>query len=143
MRTLFRSVSRLLMLIMLATVFSPSFGWEAAQGMAAHDRQAAGHGSHEGHDAHHGHAGHDSHTQDHDATMHDGCGDACSGQDACADTLHHCCPGHVLGHLLGGTGERSAPVIVAGASVVPVASAACFSSRIPEGLERPPRASAA
>ncbi|KAB2918553.1 MAG: hypothetical protein F9K30_17755 [Dechloromonas sp.] len=143
MRTLFRSVSRLLLLVMLATVFSPSFGWEVAQGMAAHDQPALGNGSHEGHDADHGHAGHDSHAQHHDATRHDACGSACSAQDSCADTRHHCCPGHVLGHLLGGTGERLAAVIVAGASVVPVACAACFSSRIPDGLERPPRASAA
>ena len=142
MRTLFRSLSRLLLLVMLATVLSPSFAWEAAQGMAAHEQPAAGHGSHERHDAHHGLEGHDSLVY-HDATLHDGCGSACAGQDSCADTRHHCCPGYVLGHLLGGTGERLATAIIVGAMDVPVVREAHFSSRIPDGLERPPRASAA
>lgn len=136
MRSLFRSITRLLLLVMLTTVFSPTFGWDAVQVMAAHDESAPMHGKQVDHAAHDGHA-------QHDAAMHDGCGSECAGGDSCADNRHHCCPGHVLGHLLGGTSDNLAAAITAGSSVMLVGRDANFSSRVPEGLERPPRASAA
>jgi hypothetical protein len=135
MRSLLRSVTRLLLLVMLTTVFSPTFGWEAAQGMATHDQGPAMHASHDAHAGHEGHA----------EQGHDTCASDCTGhaQEPCADTRHHCCPGFILGHLLGGTVGNVMPVIPAGNSVVLNDRDAHFSSRVPEGLERPPRASAA
>lgn len=135
MRSLFHSVTRLLLLVMLATVFSPSYGWQAAQGMATHDDGPAMHASHDEH------AGHDG-----DADQgHDSCASDCAehAQQSCADTRHHCCPGFILGHLLGGTVASIMPAIPAGSSVVLNGRDARFSSRVPDGLERPPRASAA
>ena len=136
MRSLFRSVTRLLLLVMLTTVFSPTFGWEAAQVMAAHDESPAMYGNHDDYESHDGHG-------QHDAAKHDGCGSECAGGDACADARHHCCPGHVLGHLIGGTSDNLAPAIAAGSAAMLVGRDAHFSSRVPDGLERPPRASAA
>lgn len=134
MSALFRSVSRLLLLVMLATVFSPSFGWDAVQGMTGHDHPAAGHAGHHDHDGH----VHDA------AAPRDGCGGECAaGAESCADTPHHCCPGHVFGHLLAGLGAGVSTAIAVGGAAVPVGSDSRFSSRIPDGLERPPRASAA
>lgn len=37
MQVWLRKISRLVLLVMLTTVFSPSFGWEAAEGMAVHE----------------------------------------------------------------------------------------------------------
>jgi hypothetical protein len=135
MRSLFRSVTRLLLLVMLATVFSPSFGWQAAQGVATHDEGPAMHASHDAHAGHEGHA----------EPGHDTCASDCAehAQEPCADTRHHCCPGFILGHLLGGTVDSLMPAIPTGSSLVLIGRDAPFSSRVPEGLERPPRASAA
>jgi hypothetical protein len=135
MRSLFHSVTRLLLLVMLATVFSPTFGWQAAQGMATHDEGTA---MHAGHDAHAGHEGHAE-------QGHDICASDCAGhaQESCADARHHCCPGFILGHLLGGTVAHLMPVIPTGSLLVLHGRDARFSSRVPDGLERPPRASAA
>jgi hypothetical protein len=128
-----RLVSRLLIMIMLLTVFSPSFGWESAGGMATHEHPAAladeiGHGG--GHD--HGH----------DAHGDDGPVPADHAQAACDEAQHHCCPGHVLGHMPGGLASGpQLPVPDAGNATVD-ATQQRFSSRIPEGLERPPRTAA-
>lgn len=43
-----RKISRLVLLVMLTTVFSPSFGWEAAEAMAPHEHTSAA--EHEHHD---------------------------------------------------------------------------------------------
>lgn len=135
MRSLFPSVTRLLLLLMLATVLSPSFGWQAAQGMATHDQGPAMHASHDAHAGHDGHA----------AQGHDSCASDCAGhaQEPCAETRHHCCPGFILGHLLAGTVDNLMPAIPAGSSAVLIGRDAHFSSRVPDGLERPPRTSAA
>jgi hypothetical protein len=123
-----RLVSRLLIMIMLLTVFSPSFGWESAGGMAAHEHPAA---LADGHD-HHGH----------DAHGDAGPGHADHAQAACDDGQHHCCPGHVLGHLPAGlTAGLSLPT-PDGDNALVDARQRSFSSRIPDGLERPPRAAA-
>lgn len=123
MRALSRFVSRCLLLVMLATVFSPSFGWEAVQSMAGHE--------------------HDLVLTDHAAHEADDCG-GCAGHDAGAggDTLHHCCPGHVLGHLPAGIGRGLALTPVPGRDFLPADAVDRYVSRIPDGLERPPRSSA-
>ena len=126
MHPLFRSVTRLLLLVMLATVFAPSFGWQVVQGMAAHDVPMAAHD-----------AAHD-HDHDHGANA-----PQAVGHDACADGGHHSCPGHLLGHLIGGTADAFLPAIAGGDAAVLIGRQARFSSRVPAGLERPPRASAA
>ena len=49
MQALLRKISRIVLLVLLATVFSPSFGWEAAESMAAHDHaSSAAHQAHGG-----------------------------------------------------------------------------------------------
>lgn len=126
MHPLFRSVTRLLLLVMLATVFAPSFGWQVAQGMAAHDVSPAAH------DAAHAH--------DHD---HGASAPQAAEHDACAEGGHHSCPGHFFGHLIGGTADAFLPAIAGAGAAVLIGRQTRFSSRVPEGLERPPRASAA
>ncbi len=124
MRAFARFVSRCLLFIMLATVFSPSFGWEAVDGMAAHEHATA----HEMGMAH--------------GDAHD-CDD-CPGHEAATggDLDHHCCPGHVLGHFPGGLQAGLNFMLPQAGSVAVDGPARRFSSRIPEGLERPPRSAA-
>ncbi|WP_139326324.1 hypothetical protein [Azonexus hydrophilus] len=122
MRSRLSSISRLLALIMLITVLAPGFGWESAGGMMGQAIAAP--------------AAMDDHSHSADAAC-DGCGDHAAGE--CVELHHHCCPGHILGHL---------PGHVAGALALPLPSAGNpavdrgdrqFSSRVPDGLERPPR----
>jgi len=122
-----RLVSRLLIMIMLLTVFSPSFGWESAGGMAAHEHPAVQVDDHDHADGH-----------DHDA--HVGEGD--HAEAVCDDAQHHCCPGHVLGHMPGGLAAGLHLPLADAANATVDAPQRAFSSRIPEGLERPPRAAA-
>ena len=124
-----RLVSRLLIMVMLLTVFSPSFGWESAGGMAAHEHPAAladDHGHEHGHDAH----------------VDDGPVHADHAQAVCDDAQHHCCPGHVLGHMPGGLATGLQLPVPDGGNATVDAPQLRFSSRIPEGLERPPRLAA-
>ena len=81
MQSLLRAISRCVLLVMLTTVFSPSFAWAAAEAVSAHEHSAP-----VGHE-HHG-----------DAVSAD-ITDASMGEDCDADTQHHCCPGHQLGHM--------------------------------------------
>jgi hypothetical protein len=129
MPVLFRSVSRAMLFVMLLTVFSPSFGWEAVSAMSAHHGPAVTHAGHDGHDQH---GGHDS---------------ACPGCDdhaaaACEEQLHHCCPGHVLGHLPAGIGDAKALTIMPGGVTAASDPPDRYSSHSPEALERPPRSAA-
>lgn len=123
-----RSIARIVLLVLLATVFSPTFGWESAAGASAHDHAAPAHAAH------------------HDAGAREMAGgDGCHGHDqatAGGDLDHHCCPGHVLGHLTGGLGAGlQLPLSSAGKAVID-GTEQRFSSRIPDGLERPPKAAA-
>lgn len=121
--TFSRMLSRILLAVMLATVFSPSFGWEIVEGSLPHDDAAAMRlvAATDG-DCH-------GHVQSGEAT-------------ASTDLSHHCCPGHVLGHLLGGVGEAGSLALPQGGSLPFSRDSSPFSSRIPEGLERPPRVAA-
>ena len=116
MQVWLRKISRLVLLVMLTTVFSPSFGWEAAEGMAAHEHAMPT--EHEHHD------------------------DAVAAQmlaEDCADAQHHCCPGHQLGHMQASIVEgQTMPLPVASSRVNGFVSSQ-FTSYVPEGLERPPR----
>ena len=129
-----RAISRYLLLVMLATVFSPSFGWEALEGMPAPAQAVMA-----AQDDHHDHAAMaDMH--DHDMAACDGSLDHDSGP--CNDLQHHCCPGHVLGHLPGGLSSGLQLPVPDADSVVLDGQLRPFSSHIAEGLERPPRAAA-
>ena len=65
--------------------------------------------------------------------------DTHASSPADGDLQHHCCPGHVLGHLQAGLGQALAlPLPRASRATVDRAETA-FSSRAPDGLERPPR----
>jgi hypothetical protein len=81
-----RVALRFLVMVMLLTVLSPKFGWESVSAAQAHVHTAGM--------AHDEMAGHETHgdCHQHDAAVDDDMGD------------HHCCPGHVLGHLPGGVG---------------------------------------
>lgn len=127
MSILFRQISRCLLLIMLATVFSPSFGWEAVQAVAEHEHSAMAA------DVDH-HAAHD--------TLCTGSGCDVQGEAPCADSQHHCCPGHQLGHLPGGVTAAQVLGLPLVLRLIGGDSDARFSSRVPEGLERPPRSAA-
>ena len=123
MKMLTRLVSRLLIMIMLLTVFSPSFGWESAGGMAAHE---------------HPEVLADDQAHHHDAAA----SDIEAAQSACDDAQDHCCPGHILGHMPGGLVAGLQLPLPDGANAAVDAMQRPFSSRVPEGLERPPRVAA-
>jgi uncharacterized protein involved in copper resistance len=115
-------LSRFLVLILLLTVLAPGFGWQAAGGMTM--EMAAVDAPH----AHHG-DGHDMPCGDMDAHCAD---------EACAEMQHHCCPGHILNHL---AVQQTAlmPVFAGNASSLLDRGDRDFASRVPAGLERPPR----
>lgn len=121
-------LSRFLVLILLLTVLAPGFGWQAAGGMPAEVAAV---------DMQHEHAadGHDAHAM-HEMPCDD-CGTHAAGDD-CADTLHHCCPGYILGHL---AVQHIAPmpVLSPGTASLLERGDREFASRVPAGLERPPR----
>ena len=117
MHTLFRLVSRTLLLVMLATVLTPSFGLETVVLAAEHEHAAML-------KMHDQHAGHEMPaTEQADA--------AC-----CADVQHQCCLGHQLAHPQGNVLSLLSPD---GSAIVPLYRADSFLTRVPEGLERPPR----
>ncbi len=122
MHKLFRFISRYLLLVMLAAAIAPSFGWEAVPAMA--EREHAKMAGTENH-----HAGHEipaeiSKTADQAEV-------AC-----CADVQHQCCLGHQLGHPQGHSVSLLLPPSPAAVAMV---SSEHFLTRVPEGLERPPR----
>ncbi len=129
MQALLRKISRIVLLVLLATVFSPSFGWEAAESMAAHEHASP--------------AAHQAHGDDHHAAPAADC-DGCPQHEAdgCATTQHHCCPGHQLGHLPGGIVDALRLPMPAQTADLSGNIVSRFTSRVPEGLERPPRVSA-
>lgn len=168
MAFLFRPLARLLLAVMLATILAPGFGWDAAGGLHAHGtlalaaeaehphethavaHEAAHHSAHQAghHPAHHDdHAAHAPQAADagHEPAALQAFGShhaAADGAADCQDSLHHCCPGHVLGHLSGClNGDLKLPLLTAIFAVDGMD--ARFSTRIPDGLERPPRPSAA
>jgi hypothetical protein len=149
MQTLFRSLSRWMLLVMLTTVLAPGFGWEVAGGMLASAQAAPA----EAHGDHHQHAlPHDSQPMaqlDEHAVGMDcaemglggtGLG-SCGGPDMppCDDLQHHCCPGHVLSHLSAALHAAPSFLLPISQNIAVDRSNRQFSSRVPEGLERPPR----
>ena len=126
MCSLIRSLSRAMLFVMLVTVFAPSFGWEAVSATGGHEEVVA-----VAQDVHMDHESHESHAD-------------CAGCDShaaapCDDLRHHCCPGHVLGHMSGGISSVSTPVVPVLRVFAVDGQPDRFSSRVPEGLERPPR----
>jgi len=126
MHRLLQKISRLMLLVILTTVFSPSFGWEAAEGLATHEHATM--------------AGHEVDAMDHHGAAPADC-DGCLGHEpaGCAETQHHCCPGHQLAHLQGGIADALQLPMPASATSLSDNAASRFTSRVPEGLERPPR----
>lgn len=124
MQVWLRKISHVLLLVMLTTVFSPSFGWEAAEAMAVHE---------------HGMPAEHEHHDDAMAALDSANGFANDSADDCVDALHHCCPGHQLGHMQASIVEGlTMPLPVASSRVNGLVSSQ-FTSYVPEGLERPPR----
>lgn len=126
-------ISRCLLAVWLVTVTSPSFAWDLVDGAQPHEH-AVMHELPDGHEEHEMHA--EATHQDHGPccpTQHEG------QDDSCEDAHHHCCPGHVLGHLPAGL-FSSGFAIPTLPDVTPSTSLSfTFLSRVPEGLERPPR----
>ena len=120
MRRTLRSIARLMLAVLLATVLSPSFAWEATAGQAAHEHEIASPG-----------AGPSTHDQ----------GGYTSEHHANEDSHHHHgCAGHSLGDLPGYLGEASAfalPDSDRGGFADPAAD---FHSPFPDRLDRPPLA---
>ena len=80
MRRALRKVAAFLTAVLLATLLTPSFGWEASAGAEAHDQDIAMYGgSCSAHDQ-----------QDHQR-------DCDNGE---SDQHHHGCAAHMLGHLV-------------------------------------------
>ena len=119
-----RVVLRFLVVVMLLTVLSPKFGWESVSAAETHVHavEAMAHAGHE---------------------LAADCPSHALGHEGMSDAGdHHCCPGHVLGHLLGGVGDGfSLPAMATSSALLPGGEDR-FSSRTPEGLERPPRSAA-
>jgi hypothetical protein len=109
-----RKIASFLMAVLLSTVLSPSFGWEASASPAAHGHDVLLLDDHDGHAAQH-HGDEDSHH-------------------------HHGCAGHLLGHL---QAQLSDPFVFATldpAGRLRPEPASDFSSLFPERLDRPPLA---
>jgi len=130
MKSIRRLLARCLLLIVVASVLFPATLPRAlAQGVGeAVAMQEGGHDHHAGAMA-----------QMH-AAMDDDC-DACPDHDQtpapCDDVQHQCCPGHLSGY-------PATPAVVAllpAPAATPVVDRRPdgFPSRVPEGLERPPR----
>jgi hypothetical protein len=117
MHALFRLISRWLLLVMLATVISPSFGWEMVPAMAGQEHAAMLEIDE--------HAGHDMSAAADQAAA-----------DCCAEPQHQCCLGHQLGHPQGSSFALFMPPSTATITMV---FSERFFTRVPEGLERPPR----
>ena len=122
MRRALRSIAHLMTAIMLATVLSPSFAWEATAGESSH-----------GHEIVAPDGGGDAHDQDSDAASHQGDEDS---------HHHHGCAGHSFGHLPGHLGEAFAFAMPDPDRDGFPESAAGFPSSFPDRLDRPPRAPA-
>jgi len=120
MRRALRSIAHLLTAILLATVLSPSFAWEATA-----DRSA------EGHEIVSPDGGGDAHGQDSPAGSHHGDEDS---------HHHHGCAGHSLGHLPAYIGEAFAFAMPDLDRDSFPESPAVFRSRFPDRLDRPPLA---
>jgi hypothetical protein len=120
MRRALRSIAHLLIAILLATVLSPSFGWEATVGQSGH-----------GHDIVSAEADGDTHGADmHAGSRH---GDEDNHQ-------HHSCAGHSFGDLPGHLCETLSFAMPDLDHDRFPRSAARFPSPFPDRLYRPPLA---
>jgi hypothetical protein len=122
MRRALRSIAHLLVALLLATVLSPSFAWEAIAGQAAH--------------------GHDIVVLDGSDDVHDQDNHASSHNDDEDSHHHHGCAGHFLGHLPAHVGEAFVVAMLDPARDGFPEPAADFSSPFPDRLDRPPLARA-
>lgn len=111
-------IAQLLLAVVLATVLSPSYGWETAASQAGHGHEVAGI---DGLDAHDGHPGHPDQHHDGEDSHH-----------------HHGCAGHQLGHM---QGQASGAFVVASNDAIDGIFAeppSDFPSVAPRRLDRPP-----
>lgn len=109
-----RKIAYLLIAALLATVLSPSFGWESVASQAAHGHDVAA-------------------LNDHDGP---------TGQGDEDSHHHHGCAGHLLSHLPGQLSDPfvfTALDLVGSRLPEPASD---FSSPLPERLDRPPLAPA-
>ena len=124
MRRNLRKIAYSMLAVLLATVLSPSFAWEAAAGQSAHEHEVAAPDSVG--------SAHDE-VQDTDGYM----GSHHFDEDS---HHHHGCAGHALGHLPGFMGETSALALLAPGNDGFAEPTADFRSLFPDRLDRPPLA---
>ena len=135
-------LSRCLAFILTLTFVAPSFAWDATEGVWLHDDVAVNH------DAMSLAAVSEvadpcSHPDCHDHEVFDVAMQA-SPEEPCPDSHHHCCPGHQLGHLQGAVLTLGLGYFLAEGNHFPaMLRETLFRTRIPAGLERPPRFSVA
>lgn len=122
MRRNLRKIACFMLAILLATVLSPSFAWEATAGQSAH--------------------GHDIAAPDGIGGAHEQISDTPSHQGNEDSHHHHGCAGHSFGHLPGHLGEAFAVAMLDPDRDVFPESPAGFTSPFPDRLDRPPLAPA-
>ena len=121
MRRNLRKIARLLLAVLLATVLSPAFAWEATERQSAHEHEIVALDG-----------GGDAHEQDQDSKAGSHHGDEDSHH-------HHGCAGHSFGHLPGHLGEAFDFAMPDPDRDVFPESRASFPSLFPDRLDRPPR----
>ncbi len=122
MRRNLRKIARLLLAVLVATMLSPSFAWEATERQSAHEHEIVALGG-----------GSDAHDQDQDSQAVSHHGDEDSHH-------HHGCAGHSFGHLPGHFGEAFAFAMLDPDRDRFPESWPGISSPFPDRLDRPPRA---
>lgn len=119
MRRALRKIAAFLTAVLLATVLTPSFGWEASAGAEAHDQDTALYGGSCG--------AHDQQTPQGD------CGNGESDH-------HHGCAAHMLGHLVADLGPVTVFTLPESGSGRLAGPLDAVLAGFPEILYRPPLA---
>lgn len=120
MRRPLRHIAALLLAVLLATVLTPSFGWEASAAQGGH--------------------GHDIAALDDAGDAHDGYAGGHRGDESVHH--HHGCAGHMFSHLMahfGGLAAFTPPDLDSG---LPAELGVAIPQGFPERLYRPPLAPA-
>jgi hypothetical protein len=143
MRSLFRIISRFLLLTILAGVLSPAMAGEVmaltkAPAVMAHAPDHMAQAEHAGHDGHAlGLGSH--HDAQHDMPPASHCP---GGAEECKDVRHHCCPGHQVGFLLNDLGLAGTFLFSPGNGEIGNLTDSRLAWRAPDRIEHPPRPAA-
>ena len=134
-------LSRCLVFILTLTFIAPSFAWDAMEAVVMHDTVSMDHSEMAQSDSMQGPAEPCMHPD-----CHDGMDEAIgmTQDEPCPENHHHCCPGHQLGHLHGAVlAAGMSNLLMVGSDFPALSRETLFRTRVPAGLERPPRFSIA